>query len=157
MEVIPGAEEECNTPWERGKRFSHCRSNFPSPGAVWTAGVQQWARELEAEQVVAFGVSCAHGPGAEVARGSGQGREGGQRGAGNLKQDLGGGRQGAANRDQHSAGAYVEGGGELKKFFALFVAAAHENGNGEWQSSPFPPLGLGLPGAHAHSFLLVNS
>src|SRR6267143_6437539 len=54
--------------WGRrgGKKFSHCRSKFPSHGKRLGDAVQQRPREFEADQVVALGVShsqaaCAEG------------------------------------------------------------------------------------------------
>jgi hypothetical protein len=54
----------------------------------------------------------------------------GQRGAGDLKGNLSGGGNGAANRDQHTAGRYVQGSGKLQEFLFGVGMTSDKDGDG---------------------------
>ena len=125
------------------KKLSHCRSKFPSGGRNLCRTPQQRTGKLEADQVVALGVRNPHGAGAKGTGGPRQRRCGGQRGAGDLEQNLRGWRQGAAHSNKGSPGANVESGGKLKKFLALVIPTTDEYRDGKGQAGPLATFFFG--------------
>jgi hypothetical protein len=83
-------EEKQQSEKNPGKILSHWESEFPSRGFSGTRRIGQRPRELNGDQVEAFGMGHPQNLGAEVAGGGGQRCQRSQGSAGNLKQKLGG-------------------------------------------------------------------
>jgi hypothetical protein len=124
--------------------FSLRGSSFPWAGGPGGGRSDQRTGELEANQVVAIGMGDPERSCTQITSRLGQRVGNGQRRTGNLKQNLRGKRQRAANRDQGAARGNVKRGGELKKFFAFFVPAAHKHGYRDCETWPLTTLCFGI-------------
>jgi hypothetical protein len=120
------------------KNFSHRRSKFPSTSLPFRLAIEQWLRELEAEQVVTIHVGYPDGASPQDSGGLREGVSGNQGGTRDFKQKLRRERQGAANGDERSARGNVERGGEFQELFSIFVQAADKDRNRQRQTGPLP-------------------
>jgi hypothetical protein len=121
---------------EGRKTFSHGRSEFPTGRTGAGRSIDERAGELKAEQVISLSAVNAESTGPKGTRGPGQIGDSGQRRAGDFQQNLRGTRQSSPDGYQGPSGTDVESSGELEKVLALFVAAANEHGDGQWQACP---------------------
>ena len=141
-DYIANGRELCHQ--KRGKKFSHCRTNFPLPGINRARSVEERTGKLEPDQVVPLSVRDSHCSRTQSARRSRQGRRTGQRRTGNLQQNLRRWRRRAPYRDQGTASANVQRGGKLKKLLAIFIPVTHEDRNGQGKSHPLATFFFGL-------------
>jgi hypothetical protein len=96
--------------------------------------------EFETHQMVAVGVRNSQGSSPKIAGRLGQRICGRQWRTGDLKQNLRGERQRAANGNQGATRGDVQRGGEFQKFFSFFVPATNEDGYGDGEARPFAAL-----------------
>ena len=100
--------------------------------------MQEWAIELEAQQIIALGGGGTKSLGAKCPGGERSPRGDGR--AGNLKPKLAKGRKDTPYGDEHAASAYVDRGGKLHKFFCTLVASADKYGDRQRQPGPLAPF-----------------
>jgi hypothetical protein len=129
--VTSGAETRRKAGRGRGKRFSHRRNQLPSKRSGRSVRIEQRTGELQSDQVVTLAVLHAQYLGTQASRDLGQRRQGGQRSAGNLQQNLARGGDGAANCDQHAPRGNIQSGGKLQELFFRLAPAANKNRNGQ--------------------------
>lgn len=124
------------------KRFSHCRSKFPTNRAGCRTGTQERARELKTQKMVSVGMINADSTSAKRTGGA---REPGRCCKGrarDLEQNLCCFGQRAAYCYQGSSRTDVQRGRKFKKFLTLLISAANEHWYRQWQSNPPPTLSL---------------
>jgi hypothetical protein len=122
------------------KRFSHRRSKFPSGGLAHRRVIQQRVGELQSNQVVTLGVRDPDRSSTDHAGGFGKGCGCGQGCTGDFKRNLRRERQRTTHRNQGASGGNVQGGGELEELFSLFIPAADEYWDCQWQTCPSATL-----------------